>query len=83
MRHEMDAKFTEPVAEAMRAHKTTEEKLWKNETRYHPQLPEQEDIQHLSTLHLSQLLLVIWQCSKYHSINNNKGLGLEKVFVHV
>ena len=43
LRHEMDEKFTVKVAEALRAHKAADESLWKSETRYHPELPEQED----------------------------------------
>jgi len=41
--HEMNLQFTEPIAEAMRLRKQTDDELWASETRFHPELPQTED----------------------------------------
>ena len=42
LEHEMNTKFTEPIAEAMRFNKRTDPKLFEKETRFHPELPQTE-----------------------------------------
>ena len=42
LKHEMDTKFTPSIAQAMILRKSTDDELWKAETRFHPELPQQE-----------------------------------------